>query len=100
MYKRQSHGGALDNPGLVTLAVGNVLDKWDQVWEEKEADLGARNRMEGTDGAAIGDILPCSRMKRLPAKEGAEEGENGTFDAQVRGSGTRCFILPNFTLSL
>ena len=26
-----SHGGLLDNPGLVTKCCGNVLDKWDQV---------------------------------------------------------------------
>ena len=26
-----SHGGLLDNPGLVTKCCGNVIDKWDQV---------------------------------------------------------------------
>ena len=68
-------GGMLDNPGLVTQACGNVLDKWDQVWSEKEGDLGVTNKEHGSDGAAYGDILPC----RLPKPP----GEEGCFDDQA-----------------
>ena len=42
----------LDNPGLVTQACGNVLDKWDGVWREKEADLANTYRLPGSEGAA------------------------------------------------
>ena len=66
----------LDNPGLVTQACGNVLDKWDQVWREKEGDLASTNRDMGSEGLAYGEILPCS----LPIPP----SEDGCFDNQVK----------------
>ena len=76
-----SHGGLLDNPGLVTKGCGNVLDKWDQVWREKEGDLACTNREDGTPGASYGDIVPCFRPK--PPGPPAEGEESGCFDNQA-----------------
>ena len=53
----------LDNPGLVTQACGNVLDKWDGVWREKEADLAATYSVPGSQGAVLADIEPCRKPK-------------------------------------
>ena len=63
----------------MTQACGNVLDKWDQVWRQKEGDLINTYREMGHDGSAYTDILPCS----LPV---APAGEEGCFDNQVCGS--------------
>lgn len=65
----------LDNPGLVTQACGNVLDKWDGVWREKEADLATTYREAGSQGSVLADMEPCRKPK-------SSEGE--CFDNQVR----------------
>ena len=53
----------MDNPGLVTQACGNVLDKWDGVWRQKEADLTASYTVPGSQGAVLSNIEPCRKPK-------------------------------------
>ncbi|XP_023328186.1 uncharacterized protein LOC111701230 [Eurytemora carolleeae] len=60
------HGGHLDNPGLVTKAVGNVLEKWEKVWREKEGELVSKMRIEETPGAVYGDLSPCLKPTPVP----------------------------------
>ena len=76
----------LDNPGLVTQACGNVLDKWDGVWREKEADLANTYRVPGSEGAVLADIDPCRKPK-------PSAGE--CFDNQVEETNTNltCFYM-------
>ena len=86
-----NQGGLLDNPGLVTQACGNVLDKWDQVWREKEGDLICSNSVVGSDGAAYSDIQPCE----LPVPPGEGGHDNQAFFDTIEESADKLWIHTN-----